>query len=259
MKNKTVVITGSTRGIGYGLALEFLKAGHQVVLNGRNKQKLSQVIEDFSQQGYDVSGVGGDVTAEETFSRLIEHAASRYGKIDIWINNAGIPQSQRYFHELDSSEITQLVSVNITGLMIGTRAAIRFFREQGHGKVFNMEGFGSDGRMMDKLTLYGTSKRAVHYFSKSVSREVKEESIQVGILSPGMVRTDFLTGASSTSDIAEQERNKRVFDILAEDVEVVTPFLTKRILKSQKKYDRIEFLTMRRLAPKLVKLMFVKK
>lgn len=259
MNSKTIVITGSTRGIGHGLALEFLKGGHQVVLNGRDEEKLSKVLEEFTLQGYDVSGVGGDVTEEATFNSLIEHAASRYGKIDIWINNAGIPQSQHYFHDLDSSEIAELVSVNITGLMIGTRAAIRFFRDQGHGKVFNMEGFGSDGRMMDKLTLYGTSKRAVHYFSKSLSREVKEKSIQVGILSPGMVRTDFLTGASSTSDIAEQERNKRVFDILAEDVEVVAPFLTGKILTSHKNYDRIEFLTMRRLAPKLLKLMFVKK
>lgn len=259
MISKTIVITGSTRGIGHGLALEFLKGGHQVVLNGRDEQKLSKVLEEFTLQGYDVSGAAGDVTAEETFNRLIKHAASRYGKIDIWINNAGIPQSQRYFHELDSSEITQLVSVNITGLMIGTRAAIRFFRDQGHGKVFNMEGFGSDGRMMDKLTLYGTSKRAVHYFSKSVSRELKGESIEVGILSPGMVRTDFLTGSVSTGDMAEVERTRRVFDILAEDVEVVAPFLTGKILNSHKHYDRIAFLTMRRLAPKLLKLIFVKK
>jgi short-subunit dehydrogenase len=121
-----------------------------------------------------------------------------------------------------------------------------------------MEGFGSDGRIMDKLSLYGTTKRAVNYFTKAISREVKEPNIQVGILSPGMVRTDFLTNSSSDADPAEQERNRKVFDILAEDVEVVTEFLCGRILRSTKKYDRIEFLTMRRLAPKLIRLMFVK-
>ncbi len=121
-----------------------------------------------------------------------------------------------------------------------------------------MEGFGSDGRMMDKLSLYGTSKRAVNYFTKSVSREVKEKKIQVGILSPGMVRTDFLTGAMASGNEAEQKRNKKVFDILAEDVDVVTEFLSHKVLISHKKYDRIEYLTMRRLLPKLLKLMFVK-
>jgi short-subunit dehydrogenase len=155
-------------------------------------------------------------------------------------------------------EIKNLVSVNITAVMIGTHSALRFFKQQGYGKVFNMEGFGSDGRIMDKLGLYGTTKRAVHYFSKAISREVKEQHIQVGILSPGMVRTDFLSNSASDADPVEQERNRKVFEILAEDVEVVTRFLCSRILRSTKKYDRIEFLTMRRLAPKLIRLMFVK-
>jgi short-subunit dehydrogenase len=142
--------------------------------------------------------------------------------------------------------------------MLGTWSAIHFFKDQGYGKVFNMEGFGSDGRMMDKLSLYGTSKRAVQYFSKAVSREVKEEKIQVGILSPGMVRTDFLNQAMTGVNETEKERNRKVFDILAEDVNVVADFLVSKMLVSTKKYDRIEFLTKRRLLPKLLKLMFLK-
>ena len=258
MEIKTVVITGSTRGIGHGLAKEFLKRGHQVILNGRDENQVDQVVEKLKEQGSELIGIAADVTEDGAFQKLIDQAISQFGKIDIWINNAGIPQTQNYFHELESSEIERLISVNITSLILGTHTAIRFFSKQGYGKVFNMEGFGSDGRMMDKLSLYGTSKRAVNYFTKSVSKEIKDEKIQVGILSPGMVRTDFLTGAMYTGSVAEQKRNKKVFDILAEDVEVVTEFLTHRILISEKKYDRIEFLTMRRLIPKLFKLMFIK-
>jgi hypothetical protein len=73
-----------------------------------------------------------------------------------------------------------------------------------------------------------------------------------------MVRTDFLTAAMSTGSAEEQNRNKKVFDILAEDVEVVTEFLTVKMLQSHKNYDRIEFLTKRRLIPKVIKLMFLK-
>lgn len=258
MEIKTIVLTGSTRGIGHGLAEEFLKRGHQVILNGRDEAQVRQTVEELKKHGPGVIGVAGDVTDEGTFQKLIDQSQSLFGKIDIWINNAGIPQTRNYFYELESSEIERLVSVNITSLMLGTRIAIGFFMHQGFGKVFNMEGFGSDGRMMDKLSLYGTSKRAVNYFTKSVSKEIKDKNIQLGILSPGMVRTDFLTGAMATGSDAEQERNKKVFDILAEDVDVVTEFLTSKMLISEKKYDRIEFLTKRRLIPKLFKLMFLK-
>jgi len=258
MEIKTVVITGSTRGIGHGLAKEFLKRGHQVVLNGRDESQVNKAVKKFKDHGGEVIGVAADVTDHDAFQKLSDRTVSQFGKIDIWINNAGIPQTQNYFPELESSEIEHLISVNITSLMLGTHSALRFFSKQGYGKVFNMEGFGSDGRMMDKLSLYGTSKRAVNYFTKSVSRENKDERIQVGILSPGMVRTDFLTGAMDTGSLAEQNRNKKVFDILAEDVEVVTEFLTRKLLISEKKYDRIEFLTKRRLIPKLLKLMFIK-
>ena len=143
-------------------------------------------------------------------------------------------------------------------MMLGSRRALRFFMHQGHGKLFNMEGFGSDGRMMEKLTLYGSSKRALQYFSKSLSREVKEEGIQVGILSPGMVRTDFLNEALSVKDEAELKRNRRVFNILAEEVDVVADFLVRKILASKKNYDRIEFLNFTRMLPKLLKLIFIK-
>lgn len=258
MEIKTIVITGSTRGIGHGLAKELLKKGHQLVINGRDKDLVKLAVAELKKEGSGLIGVAGDVTEEGTFQMLIDQALSRFGKIDIWINNAGIPQTQKHFYELESSEIAHLNLLNITSLMLGTWSAIRFFMQQGYGKIFNLEGFGSDGRMMDKLSLYGTSKRAVNYFTKSVSKEIKAEYIQLGIISPGMVRTDFLTGAMTTGSEAEQKRNKKVFDVLAEDVDVVTEFLSSKILVSKRKYDRIEYLTKRRLIPKLFKLMLIK-
>ena len=259
MNKLSIAITGSTRGIGHGLALEFLKRGHQVIINGRNTEAVTKVVGEFENLSYDVLGVAGNVTEAGTFQAIIDQGKSHFGKIDIWINNAGIPQDHKYFHELDPVQIENLVSVNITSLMLGTQAAIKLFKQQGFGLLLNMEGFGSDGRMMKKLSLYGSSKRAVQYFTKSVSREVEEKQIRVGIISPGMVRTDFISLSASQGDEAEQKRTQKVFDILAEEVEVVTEFLVKRILRSTRKYDRIEFLTFRRMAPKILKLMFVKK
>lgn len=258
MDKKAIVITGGTRGIGYGLASELLKRGHQVLINGTDTARLEEKVAVLGKQGFDVCGVAGDISLESSCQLIIEKAVGCFGKIDIWINNAGIPQTTKYFHELSVEEIEKLISVNVVGSMLGTRAAIHYFKQQGYGKIFNMEGFGSDGRIMEKLTLYGTSKRAIHYFTKSISREMKGEGIQIGILSPGMVRTDFLTGASSTGTPGEQARNQKVFDILAEDVDVVTSFLAPKILASTRQYDRIEFLTKRRLIPKIARLIFVR-
>ena len=255
MEKKTIVVTGSTRGIGLGLVTEFLKLGHQVVINGRTSEKLEQVLEDLKKLSSDVTGVVGNVNDASTHMALVEKAVSTFGKIDIWVNNAGIPQPHRSFIDIELKDIQAITEVNIYGLMLGTKTAANFMLRQGFGKIFNMEGFGSDGRMMKKLSLYGTTKRAVNYFTKSVSLEMEGLPIELGILSPGMVRTDFLKNTDNPRTPEEEKQFKKVYEILAEDADVVTQFLVIGMLKSNKHYDRIEFLSGWRLASKLIRLM----
>ena len=257
MQKKTIVITGSTRGIGFGLATEFLKSGHQVIINGRNPDKVARAVAKLKDSYSDeVAGVTGSVDDPETHEKLIKKAVNTFGKVDIWINNAGIPQPHRKFAEIEIEDIKAINEINIYGLMLGTQAAIKFMTGQGFGKIFNMEGFGSTGRMMDKLGLYGTTKRAVNYFTKTVSNELIGGPVQLGILSPGMVRTDFLNGALEIRTPEEIKQFKKVYDVLAEDTDVVTRFLVDGLLKSTKHYDRIEFLTTGKLMVRLVKMMF---
>ena len=98
MDIKTIVITGSTRGIGKGLALHFLKRNHQVIINGRNQTQVNLVVEEFKKKGFAVIGVAGDVTLENPYLTIIEQAVYTFGKIDNWINNAGIPTNHNYFY-----------------------------------------------------------------------------------------------------------------------------------------------------------------
>lgn len=255
MKKRTVVITGSTRGIGLGLATEFLAAGHQVVINGRDKTKVSRAIMELQKSGGEVTGLAGSVSDEKTHVDLFEHSVQTFGKVDIWINNAGIPQAHMLFTDLDHKDIKSLVDTNIYGLMLGTTIATNFMAKQGFGKIFNMEGFGSDGRTMKNLTLYGTSKRAVNYFTKSIAKEVKGGPVQIGVISPGMVRTEFLDQSMKSGTAEEKKQFDKVYKILAEDVEVVTKYLVSHILKSSKNYDRISFLSGTRLMFKIFRLM----
>lgn len=256
MEKRSIVITGSTRGIGYGMAREFLSRGHRVVINGRSREQVESKIKELKSFGPDVTGIHGSVDLEDTHLKIIDHAVKAFDNIDIWINNAGIPQPHRPFSGLDQQSVRNLIDTNITGLMIGTLHALNFMKEQGHGKIFNMEGFGSDGRMRNNLTLYGTSKRAVHYFTKSISMEEKGGAVQIGIISPGMVRTEFLDQSIQFGSPKERKQFDKVYRVLAEDVEVVTPFLVKGMLKSERQYDRIAFLSGIRLTSKIIRLMF---
>ncbi|MFC2113069.1 SDR family NAD(P)-dependent oxidoreductase [Bacteroidota bacterium] len=256
MIKKTIVITGSTRGIGLEMATEFSRLGHQIVINGRSDEGVSRVITDLLRLNPDVDGVSGNVRDESTHLKITEHSIARFGKIDIWINNAGIPQSYKPVIELKGNEIKDLIDINIYGLVIGTRIAMKQMIRQGYGKIFNMEGLGSDGRIMNKIGLYGTTKRAVSYFTRAAAKEMKDGPVQIGILSPGMVRTEFIKAPMESATSEEIRRFKKVHDILAEDAELVAKFLVTSMLRSTKNYDRIVFLSKTRLMIKLVKMAF---
>ena len=255
MSNKTIVITGSSRGIGKGLAIEFAKKGCNIIINGRSETTVDKAVENLRKLNPNVVGVIGDVNDIKTHQKIIDVAVEKFSKIDIWINNAGIPQANELFVNLSPTSIKNIIDVNIYGLIIGSQIAAQHMIKQGFGKIFNMEGFGSDGRTMKKLSLYGTTKRAVNYFTKSLAKEFKNEQVQIGILSPGMVRTDFLDSAMKNQSEEEIKKFKKVSDVLAEDVDKVSLFLSERVLSSTKNYDRIEFLTKSKLMVKIFKLM----
>jgi NAD(P)-dependent dehydrogenase (short-subunit alcohol dehydrogenase family) len=104
---------------------------------------------------------------------------------------------------------------------------------QGFGAIYNMEGMGSDGRKHVGLSLYGTSKYAVHYFTESLALETRDTPVIVGALRPGMVITDLIVDRYKGRP-EEWERAKKVFNIIADRVEIVTPRLTAKVLDNQK-------------------------
>ncbi|MGE5221348.1 MAG: SDR family NAD(P)-dependent oxidoreductase [Omnitrophica WOR_2 bacterium] len=233
---KVVVITGSTRGIGYGLADSFLALGCTVVINGRSREKVDQVVQDFSRK-YDparVMGYPGDVSDFEQVQSLWNAAKARFIHVDIWINNAGIAQPQAYFWDFTPKQIRSVVDTNIIGAMYGTVVAIRGMREQGYGSLYNMEGYGSSGRRMVKgVSLYGSTKAALRFLDDSLMDEVEGTPVIVGVLRPGMVATELITSQYENRP-EDWERARRIFNIIADRVETVTPWLAQKILENQK-------------------------
>jgi NAD(P)-dependent dehydrogenase (short-subunit alcohol dehydrogenase family) len=240
---KTIVITGSTRGIGYGLSHAFLARGCQVTISGRTHEAAAEAVRRLAAEfgSEPLFGYPCDVTVYEQVQALWDASREHWGQVDIWINNAGIAHAQTQLWDQSPEEMAAVVQTNVIGSMYGAQVALRGMLDQGWGSLYNLEGLGSDGRRVDGLTAYGTTKHALTYFTDALVEETKGAPIVVGALRPGMVVTDMLTQQYETRP-EDWKRAKRVFNILADQVETVTPWLADQILANDRTGVRFKWL-----------------
>ncbi|QFU76488.1 SDR family oxidoreductase [Halioglobus maricola] len=241
---KSVVITGSTRGIGRGLAREFLARDCRVVVSGRSQGAVDTVVAELGAEfgAQNVAGVACEITDADQLQNLWDKAAEAFGTVDIWINNAGVSLPRLNLADADPGDIAAIVNINLTGMLLANRVALAGMLAQGSGQIWNMEGFGSGDQMQPGMTPYGATKRGVHYMSESLQKEVKGTPVQVCVLSPGIVVTDLLIGDYDTSS-PEWAKSKKIFNILGDKVETVTPYLADGILKTNKSGATVAWLT----------------
>lgn len=246
---KVIVITGSTAGIGYGLANEFLALGCRVAMSSRSGDRVAQAVEKLSAK-YGAENVWGrvcDVSNYDSVKQLWDNAQSHFGEIDIWINNAGQSHPQLNLWEQDGKAIRSVVDTNLLGAMNGSKVALAGMMVQQYGMLYNMLGLGSNGMKVKGFALYGSTKYAVKYLTASLVTEVKDTPVKVGYISPGMVATDLLLG-----DYRNQPENfarmKKIFNILADKVETVTPWLAQQVLANDKNGKHIAWLTKPKIA-----------
>lgn len=257
---KTVVITGSTRGIGLGLAGQFLEQGCRVVVSSRHQDDVDNTIVALADAygAEQVSGWRCDITKTEDLQGLWDFAQERFGTVDIWINNAGMSVSRKAFWLLDNSSIERIVTTNLTGMLLANKIVLKGMVKQNHGQIWNMEGFGSDGMTQIGMTAYGSTKCAVNYLNKSLKKEVAATQVQVCTLSPGIVVTDLLTGDYDLQS-EEWQKTKKIFNILADTVDTVAPYLVKGILNSNHNGAKVAWLTNRKAAFRFMTAMFNKR
>jgi short-subunit dehydrogenase len=230
---KHAVVTGSSTGIGFGLATEFLVNGFSVTVSSSSPDKLNKAYEQlcsrFPKENIHMQVC--DMRSVPDIHTLWDSARERFGKVDIWVNNAGVGQDLKYIHELEEEIVGRIVDVNVKAVINASIIVFNKMREQGFGAIYNMEGFGSDGRKMDKLSVYGTSKAALTYFTESMIKENKHSKVIIGKISPGMVITDMLIKPAFT-DQKDAERFLKVTNILGDKVETVTPWLVKKMISN---------------------------
>ncbi len=251
---RTIIITGSTRGLGFELAKCFRRQGFNIVINGVNERRLESSLAELRSIESEAAAIGfrGSVTETDNINAMIQKAAAKFGNIDIWVNNAGVNQPMKPMWELTESEIDALLNIDLRAAMMGSILAKRQMETQSAGGfIYNVEGYGSNDAMMTGLNLYGTSKRALTHFTKAFAKELEESGskVKIGRLSPGIMITDFtVRSLGGENEIRLPEKTKKVYNILGDYPDVVADFLSKRIAENTKNGAHIEWLTGRKAA-----------
>ncbi len=252
-KRKTVVITGSSRGLGFEMAKRFRTNNFNLVINGVNEKRLNDAADALTKMkgSGKVCACAGSVEHTEDLQKLMDCALSNFGSVDIWINNAGVNQPDRPIWELTDAEIDSVLNIDLRGAIMGSKVAMQTMCKQKHGAIYNVEGYGSNDAHMLGLNMYGTGKRAVTYFTEGLAQEAEElkTGVIVGKLSPGIMITDFVSNALGGKEpINLPEKTKKVYNILGDYPDVVAEFLVNAMIKNTKNNAKLEWLTSRKAA-----------
>ena len=250
---KTVVITGSARGLGLELAKVFRQNNLNVVISDLNEEKLQiakQELEKIKSEAV-VKICVCNVTNSNDILNLISFTKKEFDNIDIWINNAGVNQPDKAIWELTENDINLVLDVDLKGTIMCSKLVMEAMIPARKGAIYNIEGYGSNDAKMLGLSIYGTSKRAVTYFTESLAKESAERNtgIIIGKLSPGIMITDFITNALGDKEKIElPEKTKKVYNILGDYPDVVAKFLVEGMLNNNKNNAKIEWLTNKKAA-----------
>lgn len=192
---RTIVITGSTSGIGKETALAFAKLGDNVVVSGRRESEGQAVVDEIKALGADAIFVKMDITQENEVKTLIDKAIAQFGKIDVMVNNSGIAGRENVpLHQHSTENFRELIEVNVMGLFWGMKYAIDAMLKTGGGVVVNLASIaGLNG--IEFTSQYSASKHAVVGLTKSASLDYATQGIRVNAVAPGAIKTDILQNA----------------------------------------------------------------
>ncbi len=228
LDDKVAVITGSTRGIGKAIAHEFVLQGAKVVITSSSHANVQSAVAEFPSGT--AHGFVCNVASWADMERLVLEATGKFGKVDCFINNAGISDPFKSITESDPDAWGKVIDTNLKGTYNGCRAAISYFlRENRKGKVINMAGSGSDrGSNTPWISAYGSTKAAIARLTYAVAEEYRQTGISVMLLHPGLVRTGMVSAENPTDELSRQIATfNTILDIFAQPPSVAARLAVK--------------------------------
>ncbi len=202
-KNKSVIVTGSARGIGKAIATKFAELGGKIVISDMNEEATKATAEELKSKGFTAIPFVGNVTKEEDTIALMDACQKEYGSVDVLINNAGITKDTLLMR-MKKEQWDAVIQVNLTGVFNCTQAAIKYMMKQKSGSIVNLTSvvgiYGNAGQ-----TNYAASKAGVIGFTKSCAMELSSRGIRVNAIAPGFIETDMT--AAIPENIKEGMKN----------------------------------------------------
>lgn len=224
LNERIAIVTGGSRGIGRGIALELAKRGATVVVNyQRNAEAAEEVAALISNEGGKALAVQADVSVEEDANRLIKTAIDTYGKVDILVNNAGTTRDNLIMR-MSADDFDTVLETNLRSTWLCSKAVVRDMMRKRYGRIVNITSIsgimGNGGQ-----TNYSASKAGIIGLTKALAREVASRGITVNAVAPGFVATDLTS--TLPEDIAKKINENIPLGRWAtiEDVALATAFI----------------------------------
>ncbi|HLV23552.1 MAG TPA: SDR family oxidoreductase [Moheibacter sp.] len=224
LKNKTAIITGSSRGLGKKTAIEFAKKGANVVINyNSNEAEATSTVNEIISLGGRAISIQGNVSQSEDVNQLFEKTIEHFGKVDIVVNNAGI-MITKFLKDFPEDEFDKQFSINVKSVFLMMKKA--FDKLEENGRIINVSS-STSRLMMPSYAVYSATKAAVEQMTRIYAKEIGSKGITVNSVLPGPMNTElFLNGKSEEliSRIASQSAFNRIGNV--EDIIPIILFLS---------------------------------
>jgi len=205
-KNKVVLITGGTKGIGYGIAEALLKAGHQVAITSRSQEAADQAATELQQHG-DIIGIAADVKSLDSQKSAVQKVIEKWGKLDVLVANAGVGHFKP-IDELDETSWQDTIDTNLTGVFYSVKAAVSHIKDA-KGYIITISSLAGTN-FFEGGAAYNASKFGLTGFSQAIMLDLRKYNVKVSTIMPGSVATYF--------NEHEPDREKDAWKIQPEDL-----------------------------------------
>ncbi len=203
LKDKVAVITGGSRGLGFAIAQTYARAGAKVVIASRTPRAMDLAVDSLRANGYQATGLACDVADIAQVEALAQHAIQTFGRMDIWVNNAGLSAPYGPTVHIPRRDFMIVINTNIIGTYNGSIVAMRHFLAQKSGKLINLLGRGDKGSIALQ-NAYSSSKVWVRNFTKTLANEYRNSGVDIFGFNPGLVRTEMLSNVHAVVGYEEQ-------------------------------------------------------
>jgi NAD(P)-dependent dehydrogenase (short-subunit alcohol dehydrogenase family) len=194
-----VLITGALAGIGRATAMAFAQQGARLIVSGRNDEAGQRLVTELRADGVETEFVKADVRHEDNVRAMIDRAVTRFGRLDVAVNNAGTDGQQVLLTEHSAATYAATFDTNVLGTILSLKHELKVMTAQGSGSVINLSStMGSRGAA--GASMYVASKHAVEGLTKSAALEAAPYGVRVNAVAPGPVDTDLLERFAGTAD-----------------------------------------------------------